>query len=262
MLATASDITERIRAEEDLKLLYEQEIYLRRQLEKEMKRRAEFTRALVHELKTPLTPIVASSDSLVEIIQEEPLKSMAVNVNRGALNLNKRIDELLELARSELKILQVSPEALNIEKLMQHIVSEMGPMAAKQRHELKLDIPEPLPFIEADPERIRQVITNLLTNSLKFTPAGGEITLRGNADEKSITIEVQDNGRGLTEGELERLFQPYYRKERDRDHLSGLGLGLALCKTLVELHHGEIWARSKPGEGSTFGFWLPIRPFL
>ena len=262
MLATASDITERIRAEEDLKLLYEQEIYLRRQLEKEMKRRAEFTRALVHELKTPLTPIVASSDSLVEIIQEEPLKSMAVNVNRGALNLNKRIDELLELARSELKILQVSPEALNIEKLMQHIVSEMGPMAAKQRHELKLDIPEPLPFIEADPERIRQVITNLLTNSLKFTPAGGEITLRGSADEKRITIEVQDNGRGLTEGELERLFQPYYRKERDRDHLSGLGLGLALCKTLVELHHGEIWARSKPGEGSTFGFWLPIRPFL
>ena len=182
---------------------------------------------------------------------------MAVNVNRGALNLNKRIDELLELARSELNVLQLNPGKLDPATLMQDIVSEMGPMAAKHRQRLLLELPAPLPVIEADPERVRQVITNLLTNSLKFTHSGGEIVLRGTFDEQNITIEVQDNGPGLTKGEVDRLFQPYYRKESDREHLSGLGLGLALCKTLVELHGGKIWAKSQESKGSTFTFTLP-----
>jgi signal transduction histidine kinase len=133
----------------------------------------------------------------------------------------------------------------------------MGPMAAKHQQQLKLEIPESLPVIEGDPERIRQIITNLLTNSLKFTQSGGEITLRGTFDERNVTIEVLENGPGLTKGEVERLFQPYFRKESDREHLSGLGLGLALCKTLVELHGRKIWAKSQEGTGSTFTFTLP-----
>lgn len=256
-VTVARDVTERKRSEEKLQELYEQERKLRQELEAEMMRRVEFTRALAHELKTPLTPMMASSELLAAELREEPLLSLARNINRGAANLNNRIDELLDLARGEIGMLQLKLEPVDLEKLLREVADDMSPVASSHGQALALELPFPLPLARADEGRLRQVVLNLLSNASKFTPGGGRIVLRGREDGADLVVEVQDTGRGITTAEQQRLFEPYHRLESDREHLSGLGLGLALCKTLVELHGGRIWVQSEAGKGSTFGFSVP-----
>ena len=253
----ARDVTERKRSEEKLQELYEQERKLRQELEVEMRRRVEFTRALAHELKTPLTPVMASSELLAAELREEPLLSLARNINRGAANLNNRIDELLDLARGEIGMLQLKLEPVDLEKLLREVADDMSPVASSHGQALVLELPSSLPLARADEGRLRQVVLNLLNNASKFTPEGGKIVLRGREDGADLVVEVQDTGRGINAAEQQRLFEPYHRLESDREHLSGLGLGLALCKTLVELHGGRIWVQSEAGKGSTFGFSVP-----
>ncbi len=257
-LISVRDISDRKRSENTVQKLYEQERKLRQELEAEMQRRVEFTRALAHELKTPLTPVIASSELLVAELKQEPLLSLAKNVNRGASNLNNRIDELLDLARGEIGMLQIKSETVDIGKLLREATQDMTPVASGKNQSLTLELPDFLPLVKGDVGRMRQVVLNLLNNAAKFTPERGEIILRAREDGTSLIVEVQDTGRGITEEEQKRLFEPYHRLESDREYLSGLGLGLALCKTLVELHGGRIWVESQAGKGSTFGFSVPL----
>lgn len=257
-VTVARDITERKRSEEKLQELYEQERRLRQELEAEMKKRVEFTRALAHELKTPLTPVMASSELLVAELKKEPLLSLARNINRGASNLNNRIDELLDLARGEIGMLQLKSEPVDLVRLLREQAGDMMPVASSHGQSFIVDLPSALPLVWADEGRLRQVVLNLLNNAFKFTPEGGRITLRAGREGACLIVKVQDTGRGMTAEEQQRLFEPYHRLESDRENLSGLGLGLALCKTLVELHGGRIWVESSAGEGSTFNFSLPL----
>jgi len=251
------DITERKQAEEALQKLYAHERKLRQELEAEAKKRAEFLRALVHELKTPLTPMLASSELLVNELQEEPLLSLARNINQGISRLNNRIDELLDLARGEMGMLQLNFKSVDPLQLLHKVAYDLAPVASSRRQSLTLAL-HPLPTIQADEERLYQVVLNLLNNASKFTPEGGEITLRAEEKDTSLIVQVQDSGRGIAKEEQQRLFDPYYRVERDRGRLSGLGLGLALCKTLVELHGGQLWVESCVDKGSTFSFSVPL----
>ena len=142
--------------------------------------------------------------------------------------------------------------------LLSEIVSEMSALTASRDQRLVSEIPESLPVIKGDEERLRQVVTNLMNNAIKFTSGGGMITVHARQEDDSIIVEIHDTGMGFTEAEQSRLFQPYERVEGDRQKLSGLGLGLALSKNLVDLHGGEIWVKSRKGKGSTFGFSIPI----
>jgi len=252
------DITERERAQEKLEELYEQERKLRKELEAEAQRRIEFTRALVHELKTPLTPVLSSSELLLSELHEEPWASIARNIYRGAANLSNRIDELLDLAKVEIGILQLSPERVDARQLLHGIADDMAVVVSNNGQSLVVALPPFLPLVWADKERLRQVVLNLLINASKFTPEGGKITLKAKEKDASLVVEIQDTGPGIPEEEQQRLFQPYHRQITDREHLSGLGLGLALCKYLVELHSGKIWVESQVGKGSTFGFSIPL----
>jgi PAS domain S-box-containing protein len=256
------DITERKHAVEKLTELYQTEAKLRHALEEEMEKRVEFTRALMHELKTPLTPVVASSEMLVNELQEKPdspLLRLARNVYHGASNLNSRVDELLDLARSELNMLQVQPVVVNPRQLLQEVASEIKPMVSMWEQSLILDLPSSLPLIRADEGRLRQIVLNFITNASKFTPAGGKIILRAREKDANLVVECQDTGPGIAKEEQGRLFDAYHRVESDRERFSGLGLGLALCKKLVELHGGRIWLESEKGKGSTFSFSLPLK---
>lgn len=252
------DITERERAQEKLEELYEQERKLRKELEAEAQRRIEFTRALVHELKTPLTPVLSSSELLLSELHEEPWASIARNIYRGAANLSNRIDELLDLAKVEIGILQLSPGRVDARQLLHGIADDMAVVVSNNGQSLVVALPPSLPLVWADEERLRQVVLNLLINASKFTPEGGKITLKAKEKDSSLVVEIQDTGPGIPEEEQQRLFQPYHRQITDREHLSGLGLGLALCKYLVELHSGKIWVESQVGKGSTFGFSIPL----
>ena len=258
ILGHAMDITEQELAEEKLEEAYEKERRLRQELQIEVQRRVEFTRALVHELKTPLTPIMSSSDLLVSGLTEEPWLSVAQNIQRGAINLNKRIGELLDLARGEIGMLKLNPKRVDFLKLLQHVGSEMSVLASSNGQKLKVELPDSLPLPWADEDRLRQITQNLLVNATKFTPEGGTITLRAKEQNGSLIVEVQDTGYGISDEEQRRLFRPYHRQVGEREHLSGLGLGLALCKNLVQLHGGRIWVKSEEGKGATFSFSIPI----
>ncbi|MEE8471503.1 MAG: ATP-binding protein [Dehalococcoidia bacterium] len=252
------EIIERTQAEEKVQQLYEQERELRQQLEAEMNRRIEFTRALAHELKTPLTPMLISSQTLASELEEGPLLRLAKNVSRGACNLNSRIDELLDLAKGEIGMLRLKTNSLDMRQLLEEAIDDVAPLASSRRQSLIAELPPSLPRVQADEVRLRQIVLNLLNNALKFTPEEGKVILRARVIDGSLIVEVEDTGAGIPEEKQRWLFEPYQQLEAGGERLSGLGLGLALCKTLVELHGGQIWLESHAGKGSTFSFSLPL----
>ncbi|MFC1924442.1 PAS domain S-box protein [Chloroflexota bacterium] len=252
------DVTDQKRAKVELQHLYEQERKLRELLEEERKRRVEFTRVLVHELKTPLTPLLASSQLLAEEVGDETLVKLAENISQGAWSMSNMVNDLLDITKAEIGMLQPESKSVDLLQLLHRVADYITPMTERNKHSLILDLPLSLPLVRADENLLQQIILNLVNNASKFTPTGGRITLRARKKDASLIVEVQDTGSGISEEEQQRLFDPYHRVEGDRQRLSGLGLGLALCKTLVELHGGQIWVESHPGEGSTFGFSLPL----
>jgi len=259
VVANFRDITGRKQAEMELEKLYRQEKDLRQKIEQEMKKRIEFTRALAHEIKTPLTPMLISSQVLASELKDEQLLRLARNISRGASNLNSRIDELLDLARGEMGILRIKPERFAPLLLLREVVDYVAPVAASRELAFVAELPDSLPEVNADKGRVRQILLNLLNNAFKFTSERGKIALRAGVQDSVLVVEIEDSGPGIEDKVRERMFEPYRRMQSDTEHLSGLGLGLALCKTLVELHGGKIWVRSKVGKGSTFGFSLPLR---
>ena len=258
ILGVARNITERKRADKKLQELYQNEKDLRRKLEEEINKRIEFTRALVHELKTPITPVLASTELLLQKLKDEPFLGLAQNINQGATNLNQRIDELLDSAKGEMGMLQLNPEPVDPMQLLQRIVHEETPVALRNRQSLNVELPPSLRTVNVDEERFRQVVLNLMNNAFKFTPEGGKVILKAREEDANLIVEVQDTGPGISEKEQQQLFEPYHRLKSDRERLSGLGLGLSLSKKLVELHGGQIWVKSQKGKGSTFGFSIPL----
>jgi len=136
----------------------------------------------------------------------------------------------------------------------------MKAMLASNGQTLCLSIPPTLPLVMADADRLRQIFLNLMINASKFTPEGGRITLRASVAFNNLVVEVEDTGTGISPVEQKELFQPYRSLAADKEHLSGLGLGLSLCKYLVEMHGGKIWVQSEVGKGSTFSFSIPLAP--
>ena len=246
------------RTKDELQELYEEEKTLRQELETEINKRIEFTRALVHELKTPLTPVLASTELLLQKTEDEILLGLAQNISQGASNLNRRIDELLDLARGEIGILRLNLEPIDPMQLLQQIAYEEVSVALRNRQSLNVELPSSLPTIRADEERFRQVVLNLMNNAFKFTPAGGKVILKAREEGANLVVEVQDTGRGISKEDQKLLFEPYRSLGSGKEHLSGLGLGLSLAKKLVELHGGQIWVESEKGKGSTFGFSVPL----
>ncbi len=241
--------------------LYELERGERLKLEKERRERLQFLNTLAHELKTPLTSIVASGGLLLEELKREgrsPRVKLIENMIRATSKLEVRLSELLEMAKMESLGFKLNPELLDIRPLLENIVEEVRPVAKEKSQSLTLDMPSSIPLIKADKQRLEQILLNLLSNAIKFTGEKGKIKLKLRRREHDLLIEVQDNGPGISPEEQQRIFKAYYRIEADRQRFPGLGLGLALSKQLVELHGGMMWVESKLGEGSTFAFTLPI----
>ena len=241
---------------------YSQERAARIELEKQAKKRSEFATTITHELKTPLTSIIASAGLLSEEIQggaEDPQQRLIQNILHSAYTLEARLSELLDVTKAEASELQLQLQPLRIETLLQHAVWQIRPQIESKGQDLTLDLPDSLPMIDGDTNRLEQVLLNLLTNASKFTSHGGSITLRGRGQNDALIIEVQDTGIGIAREEQDRLFKPYSRLDSDRQRHPGLGLGLALAKQVVELHGGKIWVESESGKGSTFAFTLPRR---
>ena len=232
---------------------------LRLQLEEVLKKRADYTNEIIHELKTPITPILSSSEILLEGIKQEPWVTLANNIYRGALDMNDRLNDLLDAARSEVGTLVLHTETTDARGLLQQMAEEMTPLITSRRQKLKTDIPENLPPVKGDEVRLRQVVRNLLSNATKYTPEEGTITLNASPDNDMLVVNIEDTGRGIDSELLKRIFEPYVKiTEGILDRQTGLGLGLKLSKTLVEMHGGKIWVKSEKGKGSAFSFSIPL----
>ncbi|MHA1972282.1 MAG: sensor histidine kinase, partial [Candidatus Hodarchaeales archaeon] len=261
-LGSGEDITELRKALDELKKyqnqLEEQVKVKTDALKQQIDRRIMYARALVHELKTPLTPLIASSDLLCTKLHDRSLLKLAKNVNAGAIRLSKRIDELLDFARSEMGTLNLKYRKVQLNKLICDIYSYIEPEALLHNISLEMKLNNNLPLIICDKDRIQQVLLNLLDNAIKFTPKGGKINISAQQKDSGLLVKVEDNGCGIAKKDHEHLFQPYWYLESKTASYSGLGLGLPLSKMIIERHGGEIWVQSRKGKGSTFSFCLPL----
>jgi signal transduction histidine kinase len=233
-------------------------------LSEQIEQRIEFTRALVHELKTPLTPLLGTTDLLCSGLKEDPWSDFARQAYKGTLVLNKRINELYELTKSEIGTLELKYTSVRVVELIDDIVKCVTPLAAEKEHALSMRVSKDIQLLYCDQQRLEQILLNLLNNAIIHTPKGTAVSLQVKQEDSCALFMVKDNGPGMSRDRLSRLFKPYARfgSNNDREHISGLGLGLALCKSLVELHHGHIWVKSTPGKGSSFYFKIPINEHI
>ena len=169
------------------------------------------------------------------------------------------LEELIELSRIESGRVPFQMGATPVSDLIVLPVERLRPQAQRADLTLEVDLPPDLPPVTADIDRIHRVITNLVHNAIKFTPAGGSITVSATADEQTqeIVIAVRDSGVGIGADDLSRIFERFYKADRSRQG-SGTGLGLAIARHTIQNHSGRIWVDSVEGEGSTFYFSLPI----
>lgn len=228
------------------------------ELQEQMRQRVEFTRAMVHELKTPLTSLQVASDSLTEVAKESPYLDLARNIGRSVRNLSKKADDLLDIARGEIGLLKLEYHKVKLADLCQELEDELKPVAANKGIYLECDIKPGLPVAIIDEERISQVIYNLVDNALNFTPKGGKVRILVTVEDNQLVVAVRDTGCGISKERQGLIFKRDSRGRVDSQRFRGLGMGLVLSKMLVELHGGRIWVESELGKGSTFTFSIPL----
>ena len=213
---------------------------------------ARFTADAAHELRTPVSIVISQAQlGLRAERTTAEYREMLDACLRAAQRMQRLIDSLLDLARLDARAMPLHREACDLADIARESASLLRPAAAERRIALECEL-APAPC-EADPERIAQVITNLLANALEHTPALGRITIRTAANHASVTLSVCDTGGGIAPEHLPRVFERFYRADPSRNRRTGgAGLGLAICKTIADAHGGSLEVTSAPGEGSTF----------
>jgi len=215
---------------------------------------------VAHELRTPLSNI----QGYLEAIQDgvvEPEQRIIDSIHEEALLLNRLVDDLQDLSLAEAGQLRLERRPTELAPVVWKAVEAIQPQAAASEITLRVDLPEGLPLVDVDPERVGQVLRNLLDNALTHTPAGGKIAVTAGASGRWVEVSVQDTGDGITAEDLPHVFERFYRADKSRSRATGgAGLGLAIARQLVEAHGGEIGAQSDgvPGRGTRFSFRLPV----
>jgi signal transduction histidine kinase/CHASE3 domain sensor protein len=210
-----------------------------------------------HELRTPLTLIHGFAELLVlRDLPVERQRSSAVEILEASRRLARLIDDLLSVSRMESGRLVLDPRPLDLATVVERIFSPFRAMAAK--HILRTKLPSSLPVVWGDPDKVEQILTNLVGNAIKYSPGGGEVLVTVEHDGDSVQVSVRDQGIGMSPRDMGQLFEKFYRVDRDEvRRAGGTGLGLYITKRLVEMHGGRLWAESWPGVGSVFSFTLP-----
>jgi two-component system, OmpR family, sensor histidine kinase KdpD len=207
-----------------------------------------------HDLRTPLAAITGAASTLIEgrpaaEAQHELLQTIREEADR----LNRLVRNLLEMTRLESGV-EVRKEWYQLEEVVGAVLARLEP-ALRDRPVLT-DVPKDLPLVPMDDVLIDQVLTNLIENVVKYTPAGTAVELRAWSDGASVTVEIADQGPGLAPGDEARVFDKFYRSASGSSR--GAGLGLTICRAIVEAHGGRIWAQNRPDGGAAFRFTLPL----
>lgn len=223
----------------------------------------DFLSMISHELRTPLTAIIGYTDLLLRQVHG-PLTDRQLHhersVKKAAHRLLALINDLLDLNRLEGGHVVLNLEGVALVDAVRLAVERTSELAEQQRVELRLDAPITSLTVQADPERLQQVLVNLLDNAVKFTPSGGRVTVRVDHDESTATVSVVDTGVGVPPDQLERIWHRFHQADSStRRQFGGTGLGLAIVRHLIELHGGAVAVMSDgPNQGSTFRFSVPL----
>ncbi len=228
-------------------------------LEETEQRRLGLIADVSHELRTPLTVIAGYMEGLIDgVIQPEP--QIFALVHHEAVRLKWMTEELALLSRAEAGQLRVDPQPVLLSEIVERVVAQFQTQAASQAQTIQVQLPAHLPHVLADPDRVEQILINLMANALQYTAAGGQIAVLIRSHDLYLEISVQDTGIGIAAEHLPHIFERFYRVDKSRARQSGgVGIGLTVARHLVYAHGGEIWAESEGlGQGTTFHFTLPV----
>lgn len=219
-----------------------------------------FVAQATHELRTPLTNIrlyVEQAQDLTEEQAAERAKCLNV-INQEARRLERVVSDMLSVSEIEAGSLKLQIGEVRLDALFPELEDDYRAQAQAKDVTLRFELPPKLPVIRGDRDKLAVVLHNLIGNALKYTPAGGEVTVRVEADERRLCVHVQDNGIGISDGDAERIFDRFYRARDKRiSHITGSGLGLAIAKEIAVLHGGDISVQSVLNQGSTFTVTVP-----
>jgi PAS domain S-box-containing protein len=218
--------------------------------------REEMASLISHDLRNPLT-IIQGQAQLAKRYAERPdlVRESADKIDTSARRMVGMIQDLSDSTKIESGQLGLARKPVSLN----HFVSEMlyRLEGALDAHRIKLDIPGELPLVSVDPARLERILTNIIGNALKYSPAEADVMVTAERVEGAIQVSISDHGAGIASGDVAHIFERFYRANRTR-HSDGLGLGLYIAKTMVEAHGGRIWVDSQPNKGSTFHFTLPL----
>ncbi len=233
--------------------------------QKELDRlRSDFVCTVSHELRTPLALIKGYVATLLRqdiALSQDTQRRFLTNIDEAAERLTRLISDLLNVSRMEAGRFELRLQPLDLTELITRVVDRLQPQTGRCR--LVAQLPAQPLIVHADADKVEQVLLNLLSNAIKFSPNGGMVTIKAQAVEAppGIMVSVIDHGEGIPPEQLPRVFDKFFRVEGGLVRkTSGIGLGLYICKSIVEAHGGQIWAKSTLGEGSTFSFILPEHP--
>lgn len=229
-----------------------------REIEQLSKLRSEFVSIVSHEFRTPLTGIQGFS----ELMRDEELtpletREYAGDINKDARRLARLITDMLDLDRMESGQMTLNSEPVDLNRIVTDTAAQFRLSAAE--HPIELELDPSLHDLLGDSDRLTQIVTNLVSNAIKYSPAGGTIELRTQREEGTVTLTVTDHGMGIPAAQLEKIFDRYSRVETTETRvIQGTGLGLPIVRQILQLCDGKVWATSEPGHGSVFHVQLPL----
>jgi len=211
-----------------------------------------------HDLRTPLSTIALGTTLLEDASQPDADRTHVIEmIKRAADRMERLIKDLQEVGRLDAgRTLRVDTRSVDLAALLREACEALHVQAGAKQLVVACDLPAPPLAVRADPDRICQVLGNLIGNAIKFTPRGGRITLAARRDGSEVRVSVTDEGPGIPAEDLSRVFEPYWQAPGTAR--LGAGIGLKIAKGLVEAHGGRIWVESKVGVGTTFSFTLPV----
>lgn len=223
--------------------------------------RREFVANVSHELKTPLTSIKGYSETILDgDVDKDSVKHFAKVINEEANRMNKLVSDLLRLSKFDYRKVSWNKTRFDLGELTKHICDKMKISALDKKHNLSCDIVSYVPYIFADKDAIEQVVINVISNSIKYTSEGGNIEVYVGAMHNSAYVKVKDNGIGIPQRELSRIFERFYRVDKARSReMGGTGLGLSIVKEILDNIGGDIEIKSEVGKGTEVIISLPIK---
>jgi signal transduction histidine kinase len=211
-----------------------------------------------HELKTPITAIRAHLENLLDGVEQPNPETLQVMLAQSE-RLGRLVEQLLDLSKLESGEVPLRRQVVPLASVVREVISEIDVARADRGVAVENHVRDDLPAIDADRERVHQVLFNLVDNAIRFTPSGGRVRIEAHRHDGSVEVSVVDTGVGIPDHALPRLFERFYRVDTARARGDGgTGIGLAIARSVVEAHGGTISAESEPGRGSTFTFDLPV----